>query len=329
MTAAAERTIRSMREMSDFPFYTATYYADYRLEQFTGGVIKADEDVPGFFEALFQSMGTPASLQFPRMPERMNGCSAFWARTPEGSVIVGKNLDWKKDPALLLQTRPENGYASLSMVNLSFCDLFGLHSVNHSLLLSPYVPMDGMNEKGLIVSMLSVQNRCGYPMAPEKSTVGDFNIIRIVLDRCRTVDEAITEFTRYNIRQSGPLPIHYFLSDELEHCVVELFDGEVRVLKSAGCGCLTNFLKLDQRNFQENRRLCARYRAMEKELEAKSGVLTMREAKGLLRAVSVHKPDYAVPSTIWSLLFTPEERRIRIKIGESETYYAAKIAGKG
>ncbi len=329
MTADAERTLRSMRQMSDFPFFTATYCADYRLDRFTGGAVKADEDVPGFFEALFQGMGMPVSIGFPRMPERMNGCSAFWAQTPEGSVVVGKNLDWKKDPVLLLRTRPKNGYASLSMVNLSFCDLFGLHSANHSLLLSPYVPLDGVNEKGLVVSMLSVQNGCEYPMAPEKLVVGDFNIIRIVLDRCKTVDEAVTEFTRYNVKQSGPLPVHYFLSDALENCVVELFDGKTRTLKSVGYGCLTNFLKLDRKRYEANRSLCARYRTMERELKAKFGVLTIQEAKDLLRAVSVHQPDYAVPSTIWSLLFTPEERRIRIMIGGGKTYYTAKVAEKG
>jgi hypothetical protein len=326
MTADADRTIRSMRKITDFPFHAATYYADYGLDRFTGGAIEDEKDVPRFFEALFQGMGMPANLPSPRPPERMSGCSAFWARTPEDSFILGKNLDWRKDPVLLLRTRPENGYASLSMVNLSFCDLFGLHSANHSLLLSPYVPLDGMNEKGLVVSMLSVQNGCEYPTAAGKPLVGDFNIIRIVLDRCGTVNEAISEFIRYNIRQSGPLPIHYFLSDTLEHCVVELFDGKTNVLKSVGCGCITNFLKLDQKNFEKNRGLCARYRAMEKELEAKSGVLTMREAKGLLRAVSAYGSDCPVPSTIWSLLFSPQELRIRIRIGDGETYYSAKIS---
>ncbi|MBA7531596.1 hypothetical protein ES705_23809 [subsurface metagenome] len=104
------------------------------------------------------------------------------------------------------------------MINISFCDLFQLNSFEHSLLLAPYVPLDGINEKGLIITMLSIQEESVYPSYPNKITVGDFNIIRIILDNCKNVDEAIEEFNKYCIIQTGPLPIHYLVADRQKSC---------------------------------------------------------------------------------------------------------------
>lgn len=57
-------------------------------------------------------------------------------------------------PALFVRTAPEDGYRSISMVNLSYIG-FGEDKLPTSLLDSlltlaaPYVPLDGLNEKGL------------------------------------------------------------------------------------------------------------------------------------------------------------------------------------
>jgi choloylglycine hydrolase len=111
------------------------------------------------------------------------GCSSFVAVSPQGTRVVGKNLDWRKGPVLLLRAIPEDGYHSLSLVDLSLCDLFGLHEMKYALLTAPYVPFDGMNDQGLTVSMLSLQGASVYPSPPEKPMVGDFNMIRIMSHR--------------------------------------------------------------------------------------------------------------------------------------------------
>ena len=63
-------------------------------------------------------------------------------------------------PAPFVRTAPEDGYRSISMVNLSYIAWGGKlpTSLLDSLLTlaAPYVPLDGLNEKGLAVGVLLI-----------------------------------------------------------------------------------------------------------------------------------------------------------------------------
>ena len=153
------------------------------------------------------------------------------------------------------------------MVNLKFCDLFQSGSFRQSLLLSPYVPLDGMNEKGLVVTMLSVQEPAEYPAIPNKISVGDFNIIRIILDTCRNTDEALSVFEKYNIMQTGVFPIHYLIADKTDSCIVEFFNGKMHTERNTDINYLTNFHILNKPEFEQQRLLCDRYRTLGEQFE--------------------------------------------------------------
>ena len=321
LESSGQKTIESLKIINDFPFYSAKYYGDYKLKEFMNGAIKSPDHVIPFFEQFFSQLGFPTKLKLSALPERQNGCSAFFCRTAEGTVLIGKNLDWKKDPLLLLKTAPPEGYKSLSMVNLNFCDLFQLGSFNHKLLLAPYVPMDGINESGLVVTMLSVHKGSEYSFSPDKTSVGDYNIIRIILDSCKNVDEALTVFKNYNIMQTGPLPLHYLIADREKSSIVEFSKGEMHLLESSQINYLTNFNKLNNPDFRNQRNFCERYGALEEKLENCRGILEVSEAKKLLHKVSVYQPEFELPSTIWSILYNPEELEMKIRIGKEPGFY--------
>jgi hypothetical protein len=325
----AEKTIRSFKQVTDFPFYTASYFADYRLDQFTDGTIRRVEDIPGFFERIFREFGYPVEIELAGKRQDSIGCSAFAARSREGNRVIGKNLDWRAGPVLLLRTFPIGGYSSLSLVDLSHFDLFGLQSSTHSLLTAPYVPFDGMNDQGLVITMLSVQSNCQYPPPSGKTPIGDFNAIRVVLDRCRSVDEAIEVFLSYDIIQSGPLPIHYLISDTNETCVLELSDGKVRVLRTTKVSVVTNFLTIENPDFELERENCERYQRITRYLNGRPGWISVAGAKQLLREVSVFQPGYAVPSTIWSVVFLPDELKLTVRIGDHGVYYRVGLTDAG
>lgn len=325
MGTTVERTIQSLRKVSDFPFFTASYYADYRLDTFTNGSIASLEDIPRFFEELYDGLGYPEGRGLSAKWPGSIGCSAFSTRSQEGKRIVGKNLDWRKGPVLLLRTFPPNGYSSLSIVDLSLGDLFGLQSYIYSLLTSPYVPFDGMNDQGLTVSMLSVETESQYPSPSGKQPVGDFNIIRILLDRCRSVEEAILLFYSFDIIQSGPLPIHYIITDPMESCIVELSGGKIRVSRTEEPVAITNFLKIESPAYEFNRNNCVRYRKMEDFFTRRSGCVSKEEAMRLLGAVAVFQPEYAIPSTIWSVVFSPDDLQLRIRIGNRGPSYRVEL----
>ena len=324
MMTDADRTIKSLRKINPFPFYAARYYGDYRMREFMGGALQSPADVVPFFQDLFAGLGRPAELNFPRFPGEGAGCSAFFSRSEKGRALIGKNLDWKRAPVLLLKTRPAGSYASLSLVNLDFCDIFGLNSFEHNLLLAPYVPLDGMNEKGLVVSMLSVEEGASYPRKEGKADVGDYNIIRGILDSCASVDEGIDLFRRYNLLQTGPLPLHYLLADRYESAIVEFFGGEMHVSTSEERSYLTNFPVLNGEIREKRKGACLRYGELMKDLES-GREIDQREGERILRKVSQFTGDFQIPSTIWSVIYRPDEGVMHLKVGSNTPYFRASL----
>ena len=327
-TKDADRTINSLREVNDFPFYTARYYGDYKIREFSEGAVESSAHAVPFFEDMFAELGKPVKLSFPVSPGGSPACSAFFCRNEEKAPLIGKNLDWRRDPVLLLKTKPPGGYPSLSLVNLNFCDLFGLKSFEHSLLLSPYVPLDGMNEAGLVVSVLSVDGAASYPEKGNKPSVGDLNMVRVILDSCRNVEKACASFGRYHLMRTGPLPVHYLLADRKESCVVEFFDGKMHLRKSPSRNFLTNFLCLKKPGERESSLPCPRYGRLKERLTEPDKPMDTEEAEKLLRKVSVYREGFEIPSTIWSLVYAPEELKVRIRIGQKRTVYTASPGGK-
>ena len=87
------------------------------------------------------------------------GCSALKIGHNTGGFLVGRNYDWDDCTTLIIRNIPSNGYASLSTVNLDFLGFGDGYKpegmVNaFKAVVGVYVPMDGINEKGLVVADL-------------------------------------------------------------------------------------------------------------------------------------------------------------------------------
>ena len=73
-------------------------------------------------------------------------------------------LDWQSCDALVVTSKPSQGYASISTVNLGFISQAGgglnrlLEQNDVRVLAALYAPLDGMNEKGLAVSVNMIQD---------------------------------------------------------------------------------------------------------------------------------------------------------------------------
>ena len=102
--------------------------------------------------------GIPLEFSIPDL-----GCSTFSAQTEDGDRIFGRNFDLTYSPALFVVTEPDNGYRSMSTVNLAFLG-FGEDKLPDTLkrkiitLAVPYAPLDGVNEKGLAVKKFNFGN---------------------------------------------------------------------------------------------------------------------------------------------------------------------------
>jgi len=161
-------------------------------------------------------------------------CSSFLVhKKDEDGFYFGRNFDWIHSKGMILLTYPENGYSSISTVNLSF-----IKDNNNSLTeeelknLSVYVPVDGVNEKGLTVSA----NMVGFIYVDNDTPKPDITpsiAIRLLLDKAATVEEAINILKEYDMHQSLNLCVHFAITDaEGNAVVVEYINNEMTYVHS-------------------------------------------------------------------------------------------------
>lgn len=106
------------------------------------------------------------------------------------------NVDWQDCTIMIVETKPENGYASVSTCNMDFLgfgeDYLPEGFLNKMLALSAvYVPLDGMNEMGLCVADLMIDTDENICQDTGKTSLTTTTAIRLLLDKAATVDEAV------------------------------------------------------------------------------------------------------------------------------------------
>ena len=91
-----------------------SYSGDYGLDAFLEqGGAASDAAVVQF---LAEHLGTGGiSLQSGSF-----GCSTLSVPGPDGHSLFGRNFDWNTCEAMVVEAHPDNGYASLSTVNMDF-----------------------------------------------------------------------------------------------------------------------------------------------------------------------------------------------------------------
>ncbi|MFH2109708.1 MAG: linear amide C-N hydrolase [Candidatus Bathyarchaeota archaeon] len=275
--------VTGFKEVNPYPLYVATYVADYRLDEYIR---------TGSYSASM-IRGSP-------------GCTCFYA---SGSKLYGRNFDFPANPALLLFTQPGDGYASVSMVDLGY---FGYSLGNlpdggslESLVTAPYMPFDGMNEAGLVVAMAAISH-AEPPRDPGKVTLDEIGVIRLLLDRAATVEEALGLLGEYNVQMVDP-PIHYLVADKTgESALIEFLGGEMRVIRRSGFQVMTNFLVTE--TDMAGGTPCSRYNLVHRSLSEAQGTVTLEGTLELLQGASQD-------STIWSTVYDPVKLEIHVAMG--------------
>jgi len=179
-----------------------TYYGDYGFDDFLKTGAKNDADIERFVTGRLLK-GLPVHIHAAGA-----GCTAFVVHNERGEILYGRNFDFAYAPSLQVFTTPADGYASVSTVNLSFAG-YGKGNLPEKMnpdsfltLAAPYLPFDGMNEKGVAIALLAVPE-ADAPHSPDKVTLNTTTMIRLVLDKAATVDEAVELMKKYTIYFSG------------------------------------------------------------------------------------------------------------------------------
>ncbi|WP_420116014.1 linear amide C-N hydrolase [Micromonospora sp.] len=272
----ARRTLDSLRKVDDLPLYEMTYVGGYD-----------------------PTVGTDA-----RPDTGPFGCSLFAASGDPARPLFARNFDWDANPAMVLRTDPPEGYASVSLVDLSYLGVGPDPTGDRRLLDAPLLPFDGMNERGLAVGLAADDTATAKPV-PGRPTVGSVRILRLVLDRAATVDEAVAMFGRHNLDFDGGPPLHYLLADAGgRSAVVEFVDGTMRVQRGQGrWQALTNVPVVDVP--EQQRRRDHRYDVLAKALDAADGRVDPAAALRLLGQVRQGH-------TRWSVTYGLRDGEVRL-----------------
>ncbi len=160
-------------------------------------------------------------------------CTIFNTFKENGQHIMARNFDYKDAPCIVVWTTPKNGYKSVAITDTNVMLYGGRLDEKENpnrLLLAPYTCMDGVNEKGLSIAVAEIKTK------PTKQKTGKKPItttvmIRAVLDKCATVEEAIELFKQYDMHDSLFVNYHYQVTDANgKSAVIEYINNEMVVV---------------------------------------------------------------------------------------------------
>lgn len=284
------RTLATLEKVDDYPLYVMHYKGTYLFDLF------AEEGIEwGPYRRLYEAVNPDA-------------CTSFAALKAGSDAVFGRNFDWQHRATLLLFADPPGGYASVSMVDLYYLGLEGRQSIPWServvLLGAPYAAIDGMNECGVAIAQNAVPRR-NTPKDPNKPTLLNSQIVRLVLDYAKDVNEALTLIQQYNVEFVGT-PVHFHVADASGNsAVVEYVDGGTSIVRDdEPWQVSTNFLFSE-----EVRPDCWRYNKAAEVLSASQGALARDEGMGLLEKVKQE-------STVWSIVYGLGTGHVRVAMGK-------------
>lgn len=227
------------------------------------------------------------------------GCSSFTATTNEGEHTLARNLDIEFAPIMVVKTYPQNSYSSISMVNLSalgFSDSYVPSSFMDKLLLlaAPYIPFDGVNEKGVAICVNMV-NGADIQQNTEKIDITTTTLIRLVLDKAANVEEAVELINQYDLHDSTGGPYHFQITDKTgKSVIVEYYQNEIQIIESTkNFQILTNHalnnFETSESTFTETKE---RYEIIENKLTEKNGIVSVEDSLNLLQEVKMSWDAY-------------------------------------
>lgn len=240
--------------------YTMEYKAAYDLDDVIANDIDENAELLDYVVKRI-GKGIPIKIKSSQVADE-NGematinCTSFQAVQADGEGFwFGRNYDYFKNPTMVTVSHPKKGYASIACSDMSHFG-YSLEKLPDSFakklncLASIYAPVDGINEKGLCTSIMALPKQASQQDTP-KHDVGTTIIMRLWLDRCATVQEALDLLETVDVRHDASVGsgYHYMVADANGDCAVVEFDKEdkwktmiVRKTSDANSMLVTNHL---------------------------------------------------------------------------------------
>ena len=305
-------TLRTVRSVDGNPFlYQMEYQAKYDLDDLIRKEVDTNADLLDYVIGRV-GKGIPFKMKSAQVADEDGelgtiNCTSFQAVKADGNGFwYGRNYDYFKNPTMVTVSRPKKGYASIAVSDMSHFG-YSLEKLPEkfmarlSCLAAVYAPVDGINEKGLCTSIMALPNQASQQDTP-KPNVGTTIIMRLWLDRCATVQEALDLLETVDVRHDATVGsgYHYMVADANGDCAVVEFDKEdgwktmiVRKAEGENFMLVTNHLLSEKYYTTEpdpavgnpHSKSWWRYETAKAYLEEHNGVLTKEQAQECLALV--------------------------------------------
>lgn len=311
--ASRVRTLSSVRQITHsgtpYDLYAMDVSYPYTLDRIVERGLGGDQD--NIDAILREALPlVPVHMQAPQF-----GCSAF--TVCEGkSVLMGRNYDFKFDTsAMLVHAKPTCGYESIgfcALDNLGANAPLSSASARMACLAAPFACLDGVNEKGVSIAVLTLDSRPTHRVTG-KPVLSTLLAIRMVLDRAATTQEAVDLLLGYDMFATSGRDYHFYITDAAgDGRVVEYdCDSPERLPQVTPSRQVTNFFVMHKERVLPNQKNGhyghgrERYDAIERVLDAAAaGEDAQVRAWRALRAASQEpNPEDITSNTQWSVVF--------------------------
>lgn len=151
-------------------------------------------------------------------------CTTFCLKN-KGEWVFGRNLDWMVERGIVVVNKRSMSKAtSPDSGAVEWISKYGSVTFN---MYGREMPMGGMNEAGLVVENMWLQET-EYPAPDARAGTSVLRWIQYQLDTSATVGDVIASDSRLRIGGEDGAPLHFLLCDRKGGCaVIEFLDGKM------------------------------------------------------------------------------------------------------
>lgn len=227
-------TMESIKKISSYAdgynLYSMDISYDYDLKHIIHDISDYRKIFPGqltdtiITEAIWKEAlnDTNPSIDFSHF-----GCTAFkMLENQIGSKIfrMGRNYDFKDNTSCMLVYCDPKSLDCESMPRFKSVGFAALNNINankpeedkekqKACLAAPFICLDGINENGVSIAVLTLDTDPLYEKNPSKQTIATPLAIRLVLDYARSAAHAVELLRHYNMYAMSNRDYHFFITD--------------------------------------------------------------------------------------------------------------------
>ena len=236
-------------------------------------------------------------------------CTTFFITTPTQKVF-GRNYDWMIGTGQIIENK--RGLVKTSLIksgetSISWTSKFGSMTFNQ---FGKEFPLGGMNEKGLVVEVLWLEEAV-YPTKDTRKSINELQWIQYQLDNYASVTEVINsdKFLRINSEQGN---LHYMLADKSGNsATIEFINGKTVITQGENLQfkVLTNNTMSKSKSYLNEHTGFGGTKAISNKIDSKDRYV--RTCKNMKAYKGENAVDYAFSSlenvtysaTVWSIVY--------------------------